>query len=189
MYICELFPLYSRNGDIHNLTQFQIFSETDVTLFLFSKFDMITKKIERKNSNTIVLNTKITNIPGISIKYRLNQLYFQNSKNKTICFKVPVVRWLFLKCICVSPKEFHFFEISLVFGNIYVKLVQGREIIRVMHWNGRCSFLVLSRSNGIKTSAIFHLTIHNPGRLAYIIINNKSMCVFTIYLMHQTCFE
>lgn len=74
----------------------------------FSKFDMITKKIERKNSNTIVLNTKITNIPGISIKYRLNQLYFQNSKNKTICFKVPVVRWLFLKCICVSPKEFHF---------------------------------------------------------------------------------
>lgn len=156
MYICELFPLYSRNGDIHNLTQFQIFSETDVTLFLFSKFDMTTKKIERKNSNTILLNTKITNIPGISISYQLNQLYLKIPRIKQFAPEFRLFANYFLNVFVFLRKNFIFYEISLVFGNIYVKLVQGREIIRVMHWNRRCSFLVLSRSNGIKTSAIFH---------------------------------
>lgn len=122
----------------------------------FSKFDMTTKKIEPKNSNTIVLNTKITNKPGISINYRLINYILKIPRIKQFASEFRLCANYFLNVFVFLRKNFIFYEISLVFGSIYVKLVQGRDIIRVMHWNRRCSFLVLSRSNRIKTSAIFH---------------------------------
>lgn len=127
--------------------------------FFFFKIWHYNQEHRTKNSNnTTVLNTKI---------YNIYQVFQSNIDLINYILKIPRIKQFasefrlfanyFLNVFVFLRKNFIFFyEISLVFGNIYVKLVQGREIIRVMHWNRRCSFLVLSRSNGIKTSAIFH---------------------------------
>lgn len=127
--------------------------------FFFSKFDITTKNIERK---TVTIPLYL--IPKFIIY--IYQVFQWNIDLINYILKTPRIKQFasefrlfanyFLMDLCFSERISFFYEISLIFGNIYVKLVQGREIIRVMHWNRRCSFLVLSRSNGIKTSAIFH---------------------------------